>query len=272
MSHKTRHKTAPAGARMGFTLIELLVVIAIIAILAAILFPVFAKARENARRATCQSNLKQIGLAIMQYSQDYDEKYVPRDNGECFGPGKSWNWASLVQPYVKSIQLFSCPSNPRNKPRLPDTGPPPGNSTYMSCSGPAYGDGTGPAIPISYAINPRMHGAADSALSMAAVQAPASKISVAETSWEWNDYGAPWAGPNQFRDGGFAGHLNTAVYLFGDGHVKSMRPTGTATPVSMWGSQSTPADPTKCSGSDINCDVVEPAQVEGMQLLEQKYK
>jgi prepilin-type N-terminal cleavage/methylation domain-containing protein len=68
------HKVTPSRKRTGFTLIELLVVIAIIAILAAILFPVFARARENARRASCQSNLKQIGLAVYQYTQDYDEK------------------------------------------------------------------------------------------------------------------------------------------------------------------------------------------------------
>ena len=75
-TNKTR-RPAPGIKRshLGFTLIELLVVIAIIAILAAILFPVFARARENARRASCMSNLKQIGLGLMQYTQDYDEKY-----------------------------------------------------------------------------------------------------------------------------------------------------------------------------------------------------
>ena len=69
-----RFSTKPGGFKMGFTLIELLVVIAIISILAAILFPAFARARENARRASCQSNLKQIGLGIFQYTQDYDER------------------------------------------------------------------------------------------------------------------------------------------------------------------------------------------------------
>lgn len=90
--------------RTGFTLIELLVVIAIIAILAAILFPAFARARENARRASCQSNLKQIALSIKQYTQDYDEKYPSYYGGPVAG------WSKLVQPYVKSIQIWQCPS------------------------------------------------------------------------------------------------------------------------------------------------------------------
>src|SRR4028119_825727 len=90
----------------GFTLIELLVVIAIIAILASILFPVFARARENARRSSCQSNLKQIGLGILQYVQDYDERYKPSS-----GISYAYSWHTLIQPYVKSAQLFSCPSN-----------------------------------------------------------------------------------------------------------------------------------------------------------------
>jgi prepilin-type N-terminal cleavage/methylation domain-containing protein/prepilin-type processing-associated H-X9-DG protein len=100
--------------KFAFTLIELLVVIAIIAILAAILFPVFGRARENARRSSCQSNLKQIGLGIMQYVQDYDEKY-PYNNQD--GPdilGNNWGWYGTwmytTYPYVKSAQIYTCPS------------------------------------------------------------------------------------------------------------------------------------------------------------------
>jgi prepilin-type N-terminal cleavage/methylation domain-containing protein len=101
--------------RRGFTLIELLVVIAIIAILAAILFPVFARARENARRASCQSNLKQIGLGLMQYVQDYDERLPGRMFHDGGGAEDSTqNWRRTIQPYVKSTQLFRCPSNRRN--------------------------------------------------------------------------------------------------------------------------------------------------------------
>jgi len=93
--------------KRGFTLIELLVVIAIIAILAAILFPVFAKAREKARQASCQSNLKQIGLGELMYAQDYDERLAANTRGSPMGT--IW-WDGQIQPYVKNIQLFRCPS------------------------------------------------------------------------------------------------------------------------------------------------------------------
>ena len=110
-----------AVALAAFTLVELLVVIAIIAILAAILFPVFARARENGRRASCQSNLKQIGLGLIQYSQDYDEIFIADWYGENTddGPGDtyppggakvSYKWADAAYPYIKSEQVFTCPS------------------------------------------------------------------------------------------------------------------------------------------------------------------
>jgi prepilin-type N-terminal cleavage/methylation domain-containing protein len=96
--------------RRGFTLIELLVVIAIIAILAAILFPVFARARDAARKTTCTSNLKQLGTAIMMYTQDYDECLVPVAVGTCQMPD-SYAWGDLIQPYAKNTGLLWCPSN-----------------------------------------------------------------------------------------------------------------------------------------------------------------
>ncbi|MEO7718386.1 MAG: DUF1559 domain-containing protein [Capsulimonas sp.] len=91
--------------RTGFTLIELLVVIAIIAILAAILFPVFAKAREKARQITCASNEKQIGLATMQYIQDYDEKFPMLHYND--GAGQEVRWYQAVSPYIKNGQVYS---------------------------------------------------------------------------------------------------------------------------------------------------------------------
>ncbi|MCE5240844.1 prepilin-type N-terminal cleavage/methylation domain-containing protein [bacterium] len=95
--------------RRGFTLIELLVVIAIIAILAAILFPVFAKAREKARQSSCLSNLKQIGLATLQYVQDYDETMPHHQRVGC-----SITVQSQIQPYLKNLQIWVCPSQSAN--------------------------------------------------------------------------------------------------------------------------------------------------------------
>jgi prepilin-type N-terminal cleavage/methylation domain-containing protein len=98
-------KTSISACR-GFTLLELLVVVAIIAGLAASLFPVFTQAREKARRASCLSNMKQIGLGLAQYTQDYDEAFplvsfaTPDDS-----------WTTSMQPYVKSRQILRCPSD-----------------------------------------------------------------------------------------------------------------------------------------------------------------
>src|ERR1700712_6152221 len=113
MSHGVRRSAIKTQTRQGFTLIELLVVIAIIAILAAILFPVFAQAREKARQASCVSNEKQLALAVLQYTQDYDERYpIGMTSG-----GADWGdinnyWVGKILPYIKSTQVFACPSDP----------------------------------------------------------------------------------------------------------------------------------------------------------------
>jgi prepilin-type N-terminal cleavage/methylation domain-containing protein len=102
-------KALPSHCRSAFTLIELLVVIAIIAILAAILFPVFAQAREKARQATCVSNIKQLGLAFLQYNQDWDEMMPIGNNygGNTGGLG----WAGQIYPYIKNVDVFVCPND-----------------------------------------------------------------------------------------------------------------------------------------------------------------
>ncbi len=223
---------SPFIKRQAFTLIELLVVIAIIAILAAILFPAFARARENARRASCQSNLKQIGLGIFQYTQDYDELMVPRVNFPAPGPA---SWRSLLQPYVKSTQLFACPSNTGNQLRTWGSGP---------TGGTAPNTGPGDAIiPASYSINgdnTNIGGTAPSgqstATSLASIGSTAQVILVGESgvTWPWPEMNTAATVPDFAINMFVPGHLGNTNYLFADGHVKAIKPLATANPVNMW--------------------------------------
>lgn len=144
-----------SSIRKGFTLIELLVVIAIIAILAAILFPVFAKVREKARQTSCASNLKQLGLGFMQYVQDNDERFpngaVPWDANNQGGEG----WGGQIYSYVKSTGLYKCPDD--------------------STSPVAFGSAT--LSPVSYLYN---WGVANSGGAQATFNAPASTVLLSE--------------------------------------------------------------------------------------------
>src|SRR5687767_5619179 len=118
-----------SAMRRAFTLIELLVVIAIIAILAAILFPVFAQAREKARQTSCLSNLKQLGLGVMMYTQDYDEVYPQayyyKNNTATTNGGSAGGyvtWTVIVNPYIKNVGIFVCPSD-KTRGLTPDNPP-----------------------------------------------------------------------------------------------------------------------------------------------------
>jgi prepilin-type N-terminal cleavage/methylation domain-containing protein/prepilin-type processing-associated H-X9-DG protein len=176
----------PARKPRGFTLIELLVVIAIIAILAAILFPVFAQAREKARQSSCMSNTKQLGTGMMMYVQDYDETYPQAyfyKNNTAVTNGSSdggyVTWTVTMGTYVKNDSLFVCPSDP-NRGLLPDNPPctPYTDTLTRGCEA---------QVPrLSYlpnsAILPRKRGPQDApnVVSMAVVDAPADVIALAE--------------------------------------------------------------------------------------------
>lgn len=225
MNHSFNNIGSPKTVQRAkaFTLIEILVVVAIIAILAAILFPVFGRARENARKSSCASNLKQIGLGWLQYSQDYDEKIM---GVSMTGVGRTYYWwgsfdgttlredEGLLQPYMKSTQIQACPSFD-NKLRV-----------ALGLTGYAYNN--------SYLR---------AGTSLAQIQSPAETVVMADgariNTW---DYSVPTLQGNTFLEepsgsyppsdfppspypGFHARHNETGNVLWADGHVKAMKPT-----------------------------------------------
>lgn len=215
----------------GFTLIELLVVIAIISILASILFPVFARTRENARRSSCMSNLKQIGLGVMQYTQDYDERYprtwntlvppltdrsVPGGRFIVEGTTSGTNysgyyptWMDFIFPYVKSVQVFVCPSvniNPNN-PSYGYSGVIGGRQAQWYDSSPSRG------------VSP---------LALSEIRRPAEIVMVMDYNSRYSPYANSVDIGNIARESGgqnyriVAPHLEGGVVAYTDGHAKWM--------------------------------------------------
>jgi prepilin-type N-terminal cleavage/methylation domain-containing protein/prepilin-type processing-associated H-X9-DG protein len=202
--------------RAGFTLIELLVVIAIIAILAAILFPVFAQARDKARGTTCLSNLKQLGLATIMYANDYEGAYPLA----WYGDTPAFGFDVVLMPYVKNLQVFDCPSNtttPRwwaGYKRVANIDP--------------------PGIPGDYTMNgdltARTVGGQRAGLTESSVQRPADTILMSEI---WDTLAAQKRGPEHeiftatksdvCQRIPFNIHQGGSNYNFVDGHAKFMR-------------------------------------------------
>ena len=213
----------------AFTLIELLVVIAIIAILAAILFPVFAKVREKARQTSCASNLKQIGLAITQYVQDNDEIYPATRPRNVIVNGvrqDSSCWQVVVQPYVKSAGVFKCPdvSSTQFVNGSNNTIPVSYEASHGGFTGNQFG-GPGPmgVTPQSWASN------LDISAALAQVDSPTQVILVGEHRGRQDP--EFWDNSNDIT---FVNHTQQTNFLFCDGHVKTLRPMATVLPVNMW--------------------------------------
>jgi prepilin-type N-terminal cleavage/methylation domain-containing protein/prepilin-type processing-associated H-X9-DG protein len=231
-------------SKRGFTLIELLVVIAIIAILAAILFPVFAQAREKARQTSCISNMKQLALAENMYLQDYDEKYHRIRNWNF--PAQGFNWAhgaeDALGPYIKNDGIWACPSDSFAR---DDCGTPFGSKISYSFTHYQRSWDDGPSGTATYGLHAYYN--TEDSLPQSAVGAPADTISLFElwTTASYTNGYAYWRwdvtnvrtfsyAPNYFTftwcsaapGGGkmtIGAHNSISNYGFADGHAKAVK-------------------------------------------------
>lgn len=235
--------------RKGFTLIELLVVIAIIAILAAILFPVFAQAREKSRQISCLSNMKQTGLAFMQYLQDYDERFPAMTCADSFGAScqEPFNgffaWNFTIQPYIKNLQVYQCPSD-GDKACFSKCGVAGGYEPMLMAAGVAGATSNmtpqrcAQVYPLSYAANYFLSQTSHSAtrtppggLSLATIQSPSKLFVLGEygkgtAPWSDNPYGTYYmipgynSGTPTSRYRASSRHNQGRTWNFSDGHAK----------------------------------------------------
>ncbi len=215
-----RHRCRRSKA---FTLVEMLVVIAMIGLLGALLFPVFQKVRDHARRVSCASNLKQISLALTQYAGDNNEALPP--GAYAVPGGLTVTWRQLVFPYARSVNVFRCPSNPYNEvPTDVD------NDTFF----------------VSYGANDSVLQTGAATL-LGGIQNPSTLFLVGESDGVGYKLHNPPNPPLLSPDCGqcdlyppgshtdlFAGHVTRSNWLFADGHVRALRPTQTCQSADIW--------------------------------------
>ncbi|MGV3723500.1 MAG: DUF1559 domain-containing protein [Actinomycetota bacterium] len=226
-------RPASSAHPRGFTLIELLVVIAIIAILAALLFPVFAQAREMARKASCQSNLKQIGTAIQMYVQDYDETYPKAEfvdqNGWGAWPQNHFLWSSnrVIGPYTKNTGIFRCPSDAGNvDPSVVASmgaSRVPGALSYMVSSFSPDPSGTNSAFGVTAPQGTMpigvTYGGTDAPTALASVPAPADVVLLCEGQWDLSNW---WCDSGTYANTEVDWCWSTASHLYADWLVNSI--------------------------------------------------
>ncbi len=257
----------------GFTLIELLVVIAIIAILAAILFPVFATAREKARQTSCLSNLKQTALAVLMYTQDYDENYpksefVDQNNWGAW-PANHYLWSSVlcVQPYMKNRDIFRCPNDPPSVDPSIETSLGPNRRPAMQSlmvnafNRDASGTNTAFGVTAPQGLMPVgvTYGGVENATPLAAVGRPADVVMLIEGLWNVNDW---WCGSGIYANTEVDWCWGTASMVWADWLVTSivlLPPEGwNARLTAAWRKHSGGAN---CAYADGHAKAVRPADL-----------